>query len=97
MAVHLPDLKRAEAFYSGVLGFRLLAKTGAQLEYDTGRFVLYVNKSDRPLPPMPSFTVIDARAAKDFLEQNGCEILQDRGGSLQIKYPFGFDFDVLEY
>ena len=46
VAIDLPDLKKAEAFYSGVMNFRLLGKTSSQLEYDTGRFVLYINKHD---------------------------------------------------
>lgn len=94
--VHLTDLRKAEAFYTGVLGFRLLSKNATQLEYDTGRFLLYVNKGAKPLPPVPSFTVISAKAARQHLEQNGCEILEDRGGSLYFKDPFGMVYDVIE-
>lgn len=96
VAVHLPDLRKAEAFYSGVMGFRLLAKTNSQLEYDTGRFLFYVNKGTKIRPPIPSFTVINAAAAKTHLEQNGCEILEDHGGSLYFKDPFGMVYDVIE-
>lgn len=96
MAVHLPDLKKAEAFYSGVLGFRLLAKTSAQLEYDTGRVLFYVNKSDVSRPPVASFTVISTREAKTILEQNGCEIIAVHDRSLSFKDPFGFVYDLVE-
>lgn len=96
VAVDLPDLKQAEAFYSGVLGFRLLGKTAAQLEYDTGRFLLYVNKAAKVRSPIPSFTVINAKAARAHLEQSGCEIIEDRGGSLHFKDPFGLVYDVVE-
>jgi catechol 2,3-dioxygenase-like lactoylglutathione lyase family enzyme len=96
VAVHLPDLKQAEAFYSGVLGFRLLAKTAAKLEYDTGRFLLYVNKGVNVAAPIPSFTVINAQAARAHLERSGCEIIDDHGGSLHFKDPFGIVYDVIE-
>jgi catechol 2,3-dioxygenase-like lactoylglutathione lyase family enzyme len=96
VALHLPDLKQAEAFYSGVLGFRLLRKTAAQLEYDTGRFLLYVNKGPEVGPPIPSFTVVNAQAARAHLVENGCEILTDRGASLYFKDPFGVVYDIIE-
>ena len=96
VAVHLPDLRKAEAFYSGVMGFRLLGKTTSQLEYDTGRFLLYVNKGVKARPPIPSFTVINTAAAKIHLEQNGCEIVEDRGSSLHFKDPFGMVYDIIE-
>ena len=96
VAVDLPDLKQAEAFYSGVLGFRLLAKTASQLEYDTGRFLLYVKKAAKVRAPIPSFTVINAQAAREHLVQSGCEIIEDRGVSLHFKDPFGIVYDVVE-
>lgn len=96
VSVHLPDLRKAEAFYSGVLGFRLLGKTALQLEYDTGRFLLHINKGATAHPPIPSFTVISAAAAKAHLETNGCEIVEDRGGALYFKDPFGMVYDVIE-
>jgi catechol 2,3-dioxygenase-like lactoylglutathione lyase family enzyme len=96
VSVHLPDLRKAEAFYSGVLGFRLLAKSASQLEYDTGRFLLYVNKAAKVRPPIPSFTVINAAAAKAHLESSGCEIVEDRAGGLYFKDPFGMVYDVIE-
>lgn len=94
--VHLPDLKKAEAFFTGVLGFRLLEKSATQLEYDTGRFLLCVGKANGPRSPIPSFTVIDAKAAKAHLLANGCEIVDDRGSSLYFKDPFGMVYDVIE-
>ena len=96
VSVHLPDLRKAEAFYSGVLGFRLLSKTASQLEYDTGRFLLFVNKGAKARPPIPSFTVINAAAAKSHLESNGCEVIEDRKGGLYFKDPFGMVYDVIE-
>ena len=96
VSVHLPDLRKAEAFYSGVLGFRLLSKSASQLEYDTGRFLLYVHKGATVQPPIPSFTVINAAAARAHLESSGCEIVEDRGAGLYFKDPFGVVYDVVQ-
>ena len=96
VSVEVPDLKKAEAFYSGVLGFRLLAKTTAQLEYDTGRFLLYINKGSKVRSPIPSFTVISTSAAKTHLKEHGCEIVEDHGKSLYFRDPFGLIYDVIE-
>lgn len=96
VSVQVPDLRKAEAFYSGVLGFRLLSKSTSQLEYDTGRFVLTILKGAKVRSPIPSFTVINAATAKAHLEQNGCEIIEDHGRSLFFKDPFGVVYDVIE-
>lgn len=96
VAVHLPDLKKAETFYSGVLGFRLLSKNAALLEYDTGRFILQVHRAPSPRAPIPSFTVISTSAARAHLAQSGCEILGDRDKGFYFKDPFGNVFDVIE-
>ena len=96
VSVHLPDLRKAEAFYSGVMGFRLLAKSASILEYDTGRFLLFINKAAESHPPIPSFTVINAAAAKAHLESSGCEILSERENGLYFKDPFGVVYDVIQ-
>ena len=49
IAVHVANLEKAEYFYAEVLGFKLLAKTTRQLEFDTGKLRLYVNLDSRPL------------------------------------------------
>ena len=51
IAIHVPDLARAEAFYAGVLGFRLVAKSADQLEFDTGALRLFVNRDSDALRP----------------------------------------------
>ena len=96
MAVHVPDLAAAEQFYSGVLGLKLLAKTKKYLEYQTGHFLLYVNKDAKKLGPIPSFSVASVPEAKALLLENGCAILDDRKTSLYFKDPFGIVYDLVE-
>jgi len=96
VAIHLPSLAKAERFYRDVLGFRLKSKSRAYLEFDTGHFLLYVNRSKSPQPPTPSFTVKDLKKAKRLLVGAGCKILVDRGGSIYFRDPFGNIFDAIE-
>ena len=94
--VHVLDLRKAEAFYSGVLGFRLLSKSPAQLEYDTGKFILCVRKGAEVRLPIPSFTVINLEKAKTHLEENGCKLVEDHGHSAYFQDPFGMIYNVVE-
>jgi hypothetical protein len=75
--------------------FRLLTRSEAHLEYDTGNFHLHVN-SDLNTEPFPSFTVKDIEAARRCLLENGCVILRENGKSLHFRDPFGITYDVIE-
>jgi catechol 2,3-dioxygenase-like lactoylglutathione lyase family enzyme len=96
VAIHLRTLAKAERFYSDVMGFRLKSKTRTCLEYDTGNFVLYVNRSSTTQPPTPSFSVKSIKRARKLLKGARCEIVVDRGSSLYFRDPFGNIFDVIE-
>jgi catechol 2,3-dioxygenase-like lactoylglutathione lyase family enzyme len=96
IAIHLPSLAKAERFYRDILGFRLKSKSSTQLEFDTGAFLLYVNRSAKPQAPTPSFGVKSVAKAKRLLKGAGCKIIVDRGSSLYFLDPFGNVFDVVE-
>jgi catechol 2,3-dioxygenase-like lactoylglutathione lyase family enzyme len=99
VAIHVPDLARAEAFYAGVLGFRLVAKSADQLEFDTGALRLYVNRDLEALRPyIPSFDVPDCAVARQYLEAAGCKLVSAGGhsGAVYFQDPFGFAFDIIE-
>jgi catechol-2,3-dioxygenase len=96
IALHLTSLAKAERFYSDVLGFKLKSKTRTCLEYDTGHFLLYLNRSARPQPPTPSFSVKSVAKARRLLKGARCQIVADRGSSLYFRDPFGNVFDVIE-
>jgi len=73
VAIHVPDLEKAEAFYLGVLGFQLVARRPDQLELDTGALRLYVNRDAQTLHSfIPSLDVPDYDAARRHLEASGC-------------------------
>jgi catechol 2,3-dioxygenase-like lactoylglutathione lyase family enzyme len=96
VAIHLEDIKAAENFYTNVMKFRLLTRSEASLEYDTGHFLLYVNKDLDTRPPIPSFSVADIEAAKLSLLENGCVILREDTNSLYFRDPFGITYDVIQ-
>jgi catechol-2,3-dioxygenase len=96
VAIHLTSLAKAERFYSDVLGFKLKSKTRTTLEYDTGNFMLYLNRSAKAQPPTPSFSVKSIAKAKRLLRGARCQIVVDRGSSLYFRDPFGNIFDVIE-
>ena len=96
IAIHLSSLAKAEKFYSDVMGFKLKNKSKSQLEYDTGYFLLYINKSTKFQSPIPSFTVKNVKKAKHHLKEAGCKILVERDNSLYFKDPFGIVYDIIE-
>jgi hypothetical protein len=96
VAIHLTDIHAAENFYSNVMKFRLLGKSEESLEYDTGHFLLYINKDLNTQPPIPSFTVKDLAAARQSLLENGCTILREDENSLYFRDPFGITYDAIQ-
>jgi catechol 2,3-dioxygenase-like lactoylglutathione lyase family enzyme len=97
-AIHVTDIRKAEDFYSTVLGFKLLRKSQEQLEYDTGAVRLYVNQDDRVVPFIPALEVKDYEEAKAHLIANGCTILKEFEGhkALYFADSFGITIDIIE-
>ncbi|NYF92021.1 VOC family protein [Tunturiibacter empetritectus] len=96
VAIHLEDITAAENFYTNVMKFTLLSRSDGYLEYDTGHFLLYVNRDLNTQPPIPSFTVEDINAARQSLLDNGCEILREGQNSLYFRDPFGITYDIIQ-
>jgi catechol 2,3-dioxygenase-like lactoylglutathione lyase family enzyme len=99
IAIHVPDLAKAEAFYGDVLGFRLVAKSADQLEFDTGELRLFVNRDAEALRSyIPSLDVSDYAAARHHLEAAGCKTVSagSHSGAVYFQDPFGLIFDIIE-
>jgi catechol-2,3-dioxygenase len=96
VAIHLKDLNRAAKFYGEVLGFKLRSKSRRQLVFETGHFLLYVNKARNVQPPVPSLSVKNLKNAWQLLRENGCSIVRDWGGAIYFRDPFGVVFNVVE-
>ena len=99
VAIHVADLAQAEAFYAGVLGFKLVASSNDQLEFDTGALRLYVNRDPATLRPyIPSLDVPDYASARRHLEAAGCKTVPagEHTDAVYFLDPFGFVFDIIE-
>lgn len=98
VAVHVPDLARAEAFYGGVLGFPLVERGDGYLSFEAGSFRLWVNRDEEARPFIPSLDTADASAARVALIDAGCRIVRnaDGTGGFYFEDPFGFVIDVIE-
>jgi catechol 2,3-dioxygenase-like lactoylglutathione lyase family enzyme len=97
-AIHATDLGKARDFYRDKLGFHLIAESGEQLVFETGRFRLYVNQDDQVLPFVPALDVEDYEAAKEFLKNSGCEIVREwpKSKALYFRDPMGQLIDIKE-
>jgi catechol 2,3-dioxygenase-like lactoylglutathione lyase family enzyme len=96
VAIHLEDITAAQNFYTNVMKFKLVSSSEEYLEYDTGHFLLYVNRDLDTRPPIPSFSVADIDAARQSLVENGCVILREDENSLYFRDPFGITYDVIQ-
>ena len=99
VAIHVPDLTRAEAFYCGVLGLELRRRSPDQLVIETGTFTLWVNRDDeRRSGFIPSFDVPNREAARLALEAAGAKPLSgtEHAHGFYVADPFGFTIDVIE-
>lgn len=99
IAIHVPDLARAEAFYGGVLGFALVERSDDQLTFDTGALRLYVNREPETVRTyIPSLDVPDYAAARAHLEAAGCRTVPVGidPNAVYFQDPFGLVFDIIE-
>lgn len=98
LAIHVPDLAKAAAFYEGVLGFRLVARSADLLHFDAGAIQLYVKQDIMVRPFIPALQVPDYAAAKRHLEAAGCRVIHEWDGSRAFYFedPFGLVIDVIE-
>jgi catechol 2,3-dioxygenase-like lactoylglutathione lyase family enzyme len=95
MAIHVPALDRALAFYQGTLGLELLAESDGQLVFDAGEFTLYVNRDEQIRSFVPSFQVDDLDAAREALVEAGAQIETEHEAGFYFTDPFGFTVDVV--
>src|SRR5215470_10420514 len=70
VAIHVPDLEKAKEFYGKVLGFKLISGNES-LAFETGTFRLWINEG-KPQSFVPSFTVSDRAASRQYLIDHGC-------------------------
>lgn len=99
VAVHVPDLDRALAFYGGVLGFPVIERTPELVVFETGSFRLFVKRGGRKARRfIPALQVPDCRRARTYLKRAGCRIVHEwpSGKAAYFQDPFGLVLDITE-
>lgn len=96
IAIHVPDLKKSVDFYRDVLGLVLIEVNVEYARFRNGEANIYLNKSDRVIPPILSFSVDDINEAKAYLTGSGCSIISDSGKSIYAKDINGIVFDFIQ-
>ena len=96
VAIQVPDMAKAAAFYRDVLGFRVVSETAEHLEIDTGVLRLYVMPGDTLRSFIPSLDVPSFELAKKHLIAAGCASVPTGSGGVYFEDPFGFVFDIVE-
>lgn len=97
-AIHVEDLQKAKHFYGDVLGFELVHEGEGTIAFETGQFMLFINKDTETRPFIPAIEVPDIKAAKAHIEANGCKILKEwpEYNSLYFQDPFGMTIDLIQ-
>lgn len=99
VAIHVPDLDRALAFYGGVLAFPVIERTADLVVFETGSLRLFVKKDPSGVRPfIPAVEVPSCRRARTYLRQAGCRIVHEwpGGKALYFQDPFGLVLDIIE-
>ena len=98
VAIEVPDLPRARAFYTQALGFRVCSESDHVLELDAGSFRLWVKRGDEVRNFLPSLDAIDAARARSLVRAAGGRVIetgQAEAGGFVIEDPFGLRIDVV--
>jgi catechol 2,3-dioxygenase-like lactoylglutathione lyase family enzyme len=85
----------AVRFYEATLGFKVIHRSEALVGFDTGAFVLYVEKG-ADHGAVFDFLTPDVEAAKRRLTAAGCTIVEEDAGvpRCYLKDPFGLVFNL---
>jgi catechol 2,3-dioxygenase-like lactoylglutathione lyase family enzyme len=85
----------AVRFYEAILGFKVIHRSDALVGFDTGAFVLYVEKGSAH-GPVFDFLVPDVQAEKKHLVAAGCVVVEEDPSvpRCYLKDPFGLVFNL---
>jgi len=86
---------KASKFYGSVLGLPVACKSKTMLGFETGSFMLYVEKG-KPHGPVFEMLVPDVQAAKRRLVAAGCRVMEEDASvpRCYIRDPYGLVFNL---
>jgi predicted enzyme related to lactoylglutathione lyase len=98
IAVRHKEYDSAVEFYSKVLGFKNRSTNPALADFDADPINLFVIKDDEFTGPVMELFVNDLEEARDYLVENGCEVLRWRGKGQDcyIQDPYGVIYNLWE-
>ena len=101
LALHVADPEAAEAFYTEVLGCRVVDRTPDFIALASGALRLYLvrDPDQRPGAVVPSFDVTNRAAALARLKLAGCTLVpigRHAPTEFHVQDPHGIVFDVIE-
>ncbi|MBK8553820.1 MAG: VOC family protein [Ignavibacteria bacterium] len=96
IAIHVTDLKKSVDFYRDILGLELIEANEEYARFRNGEANIYLNKSDRVISPILSFSVDDINEAKAYLTNSGFIVISDSGKSIYAKDINGIVFDFIQ-
>jgi len=85
----------AVQFYESTLGFKVIHRSDSMVGFETGAFVLYVEKGAAH-EPVFDFLTPDVQAAKSRLLSAGCALVEEDPSvpRCYLKDPFGLVFNL---
>lgn len=98
IAVRHQDYAAAVRFYSEVLGFNNRSTNPDLADFDANPINLFVIEDDEFRGPVLELFVSNLEDARDYLTENGCEVLRWRGKGQDcyIQDPFGVIYNLWE-
>lgn len=97
VAIEVPDLARARAFYVDGLGFTVCSESGNHVEVDTGTLRLWIKGTGTARSFMPSLDVQNVARARSIVLTSGGRILDEAASDDGFVFadPFGHAIDVV--
>jgi uncharacterized protein YndB with AHSA1/START domain len=97
VAIEVPDLARARAFYIDGLGFELCSESATHVEVNTGLVHLWIKGTEKARSFMPSLDVEHVARARSIVLTAGGRILEGAGNDEGFVFtdPFGNAIDVV--
>jgi uncharacterized protein YndB with AHSA1/START domain len=97
VAIEVPDLSRARAFYVGGLGFSVCSESATHVEVDTGTLRLWIKPASAVRTFLPSLDVSDVARARSMVLTAGGRIIDgsESDSGFVFEDPFGLAIDVV--
>ena len=97
VAIEVPDLARARAFYVDGLGFALCSESATHVEVDTGTLRLWIKAGPAARAFMPSLDVESVARARSIVLTAGGQIVDGTASDDGFVFtdPFGLAIDVV--